>query len=205
MRSDQQTYAKISDSNISKLRRKESSISVETLHRYFTYADGKIYWRLPPSPKVRAGDEAKSKCTSGYLRVWLLGKMFRVHRVVFAMNRGRWPVGYLDHCDGDKTNNRIENLRECTSQQNNRNRTAGRRSSSGRVGVSWNKQTSKWTASIVVNGSRTHLGRFADLQSAISARVRAEMQLFGEFSTSHRKSQRQQAERLERSAEAQNG
>lgn len=46
----------------------------------------------------------------------------RVHHLVWRLSTGTWPVDQLDHCDRDKSNNRIENLRECSNQQNQMNR-----------------------------------------------------------------------------------
>ncbi len=63
--------------------------------------------------------------TSGYLRTTFRcdGKIYHedIHRVVWALRKGRWPVGTIDHIDGNWLNNRIENLRECSMGENNLN------------------------------------------------------------------------------------
>lgn len=63
--------------------------------------------------------------TSGYLRIRFRyhGKTYAedIHRLVWAVCKGRWPVGTIDHINGDEKDNRIENLRECSQGENNLN------------------------------------------------------------------------------------
>jgi hypothetical protein len=58
------------------------------------------------------------------------------HRIVFAMHRGRWPSA-VDHVNGDRLDNRIENLREADCTQNNANRSAQVNNMAGFKGVVW--------------------------------------------------------------------
>ena len=43
------------------------------------------------------------------------------HIAVWAVCKGRWPVGTIDNINGDKKDNRIENLRECSMGENHLN------------------------------------------------------------------------------------
>jgi hypothetical protein len=71
----------------------------------------------------------------------------------------------VDHCDGNKSNNYIQNLRLATSSQNKANRGkistyAGREPSSPFVGITWRRGDKKWRASIKVMDKAFHLGIF---------------------------------------------
>ena len=67
---------------------------------------------------------------------------------------------YVDHINGIRDDNRIENLREATNQQNNFNSGSKEGSSSQYKGVSWHKRGKKWVARYSLNGKQTHLGLF---------------------------------------------
>ena len=88
----------------------------------------------------------------------------------------------IDHIDGDRTNNRIENLRLATKAENGWNRQhLDKRNSSGFTGVYWCIRDQKWRARIKVNGKNIHIGYFTNKQDAIAARRLAEATHFGEF------------------------
>lgn len=86
---------------------------------------------------------------------------------------------YCDHKNRNPLDNRKENLRDATAQENARNRTRQSNNTSGFVGVSWHKQSQRWTAYIKVNGENIYLGRFANKDDAIIARLNAEVKYFG--------------------------
>lgn len=111
--------------------------------------------------KKYPGKEAFT-CVSklGYIYGCFFGKSYLAHRVIWAMQTGAWPKEQIDHIDRDKSNNKIENLRESSISQNGANRTSKPNSSSGYLGVYWSKQEKKWIASIRKGGKRFHLGRF---------------------------------------------
>ena len=118
---------------------------------------------------------------TGYLRGSILERNIRAHRAAFAIFYGRWPVGEIDHIDRNPTNNRIENLRECSREQNVRNRASASGSTSRFSGVSFNRKSGRWTATIRCNGKTTVIGHFASEQQAIAARLSAAPEYFGEF------------------------
>ena len=86
-----------------------------------------------------------------------------------------------DHKDRNEFNNLESNLRPCTQKENSRNSSIRRNNASGVTGVYLDKQTMKWRANITVDGKTIHLGRFANKQDAIHARLIAEKEHFGEF------------------------
>lgn len=93
------------------------------------------------------------------------------------MVHGVAPRNHIDHRDGDGTNNRLENIRECTHSQNMQNRAGLKQ---GRLkGVS--KIKNKWEASIRSGGRAIHLGRFATEAKAHAAYCAAAAKYHGDF------------------------
>ena len=88
----------------------------------------------------------------------------------------------VDHIDRNKNNNSKKNLRICKQKENSRNVSLGSKNTSGFLGVSWNKNNNNWNAYIKLNGKRKHLGAFGLKEDAIKARLRAEKEMFGEYS-----------------------
>jgi len=79
-----------------------------------------------------------------------------------------------DHINRNRLDNRKENLRSVTSQENHFNRNIQSNNTSGYVGVHWNKNREKWFAQIKLGGKSIFLGRFNDIKDAIMARKEAE-------------------------------
>ena len=84
------------------------------------------------------------------------------------MHHGYLPK-YVDHIDGNRLNNRIENLRPATAIENAYNCKMSKNNTSGVKGVSWNKGTKKWEANINIAGVRFNLGHFETLEKAKEA------------------------------------
>ena len=104
----------------------------------------------------------------GYRQVQLQ-KNYLIHRLI-ALHHIDNPNNYpfVDHYDGDKQNNKIENLRWVTTQQNNMNRGIRTNNTSGFMGVSF--ANNKWRARITVNGKQISLGFYATAELASEAR-----------------------------------
>lgn len=109
----------------------------------------------------------------GYPTGSIFNRQYLAHRVIWAIVRGRWPSGEIDHMDGCRTNNRIANLRCVPRTLNMRNRRLSSANRSGAMGVYWAPHAGKWRAEIKC-GNRTHLGYFSDKRLAIAARKEAE-------------------------------
>jgi hypothetical protein len=157
----------------------------------FEYRDGELFWRTRPATHFvdvwrqrifnsrQAGTKAGSIC-SGYLMVnFGFGKV-SVHRLVYLMHHGNLPKE-IDHIDGNKTNNKIENLRVATHSQNLRNVGISSANTSGHKGVSLHKASGKWAAHIRVDGKMMHLGLFSCAKDAAAARRDAEIVHYGRF------------------------
>ena len=131
-----------------------------------------------------AGTEAFSAVSNrGYKHGRLLNQSLTAHRVAWALYYGKWPVGEIDDINGNRADNRIENLRDVTPSQNRQNAAMSWRNSSGVSGVSWHSVANKWRAEIKANGQRVYLGVFATMDAAIDARKKAEREF--EFHPNH--------------------
>jgi len=118
---------------------------------------------------------------NGYLRGNLFGRSLMAHRAAFACVLGRWPKGQVDHINGVRDDNRWENLREATNQQNQWNSSSAKNSSSRYVGVSWDTYACKWGAYICPENRKVHLGYFSCEIEAAKVRDRAAKEVFGEY------------------------
>jgi len=146
---------------------------------------GELYWSKPKG-KRNLQKPVGVLHSSGYLvfAIGFEGKYFslRVHRVCWFLHTGEWPKKFLDHVDGDGTNNKIYNLREATYLENNQNMSISKRNTSGYKGVSWCKERQKWTARIKDGGGKyRYLGRFGCKTAAAIAYDKASLKYHGEF------------------------
>lgn len=149
---------------------------------FYCPATGTIRWRIASYRNVRKpGDKAGGKSGPGYEMVWIDGKNYGAHRVVWSLVHGEWPSQEIDHINGDRSDNRIENLRLASRQENAQNLGLREDNKSGVKGVFWHKNIAKWWAYINKEGQRMTLGYFDNLFEAAAARKSAEARLFGEF------------------------
>lgn len=110
----------------------------------------------------------------GYLQCGLSGKSYLAHRIAWAIFFGTWPDGEIDHINGNRTDNRIKNLRAVSSSENSKNSSVPRTNTSGVVGVYWNTRDARWLAQIKVSRKQIYLGQFRDFDDAVKARKEAE-------------------------------
>ena len=108
-------------------------------------------------------------------QVYLSGRIYMVHRVIWCHVYGEWPEKNLviDHINGDGKDNRIQNLRLVTQSENNKNLSRYKSNTSGVIGVS--KKRGRWVAQIKKNYKQIFLGSFDNLGDAIAARKEAEI------------------------------
>lgn len=145
----------------------------------FEYVEGKIFWK--DSGKGRkSGAEFGCICnTWGYVIGTLRGRTVRAHRLIWEMHNGPIPNGMqIDHINHIRHDNRIENLRLVSNQENSKNNSMRKNNTSGVTGVCWNKQKGKWMAKIKVDYKTINLGLYSDIEKAVEARKQAE-ELYG--------------------------
>ena len=111
---------------------------------------------------------------NGYLCGSIFNRAALAHRVAWAIFYGEWPQNSIDHINGNKTDNRIANLRNVPHAGNMRNTKLHKTSSTGVVGVHWAKHMNKWSAEITYDGTKRHLGLFLEFDDAVNARRTAQ-------------------------------
>lgn len=157
--------------------------TIEELHRLFEYRDGVLLWRVKQKSNSRnIGEPAGTKHPDGYCSVFVQRKQYLRHRLIWVMFNGFWPK-CLDHIDGDKGNDRIENLREATMSQNLGNTKIRKNNKTGYKGVCLKVKGNyrRYCAQINVNGKVRNLGYFRDPIEAHEAYKKAAIEAFGEF------------------------
>jgi len=156
---------------------------VELLRELFRYdRDTGLLIRNKPGRKVRVGQAVGWPTPRGYLSTVINRSKYSVHRIIYAMAHGKDPGLYeIDHIDGDKQNNRLENLRLATRNQNLANGPANRNAACQFRGVSFFKPIKKWAAKIQFQNKSKSLGYFDSPEQAARAYDEAATRLFGEF------------------------
>lgn len=124
---------------------------------------GELTWRA--GQQRRAG----TRRTDGYMEVKCRGIRLMAHRLAWLLTYGRWPNGEIDHVNGDRADNRLCNLRECSRAENAQNRARMKNNSTGQTGVYWRASKKRYQARISVGGKRIYLGMFATLDEAAEA------------------------------------
>lgn len=115
----------------------------------------------------------------GYKRIWHKGRLYQQHRLAWLYVYGQWPKDKIDHINGNREDNRIFNLRECTMSQNAMNTGAHRDNTSGFKGVTRNHN--RWMANIKKDGVATYLGTFDTPEEAHAAYAAAAVRVHGQF------------------------
>lgn len=130
--------------------------------------EGNLWWKIPKMGR-RKNRPAGCNGKHGYKQIMINGEIFLAHRVIFALYYGFWPNEQIDHINGNKGDNRIENLREASHSQNNHNRPNYRNNTTGFKGVHTRKDYNKFLARIRINGVAIHLGVFDTAEEASAA------------------------------------
>ena len=128
----------------------------------------------------------KSITGYGYLQMNFEGRPYVVHRLIFLYVTGEFPKEDVDHINGDRLDNRFENLRLVSRQDNLRNQGLRNDNTSGHMGVSHDKSRGLFHAYIGVGkGKRRSLGYHSTVEKAVEVRSLAEKEL--EYHNNHGK------------------
>lgn len=129
---------------------------------------GEFFWSVNASTRVKIGDKAGCLKSDGYIAIRVDKKYYKAHRLAWFFIYGEWPLIQVDHINGDKTDNRIANLRLATSAENHQNRKKPATNTSGYIGV-YRDVSGKWAARIRAKPRRIFLGLFDTPEAAADA------------------------------------
>lgn len=168
----------------------------EELHRLFAYRDdGQLIWLPRPVDdfhdkgrwvawhKMYCGKPAGTLSSNGYchigIRCRVTGNLrkFLAHRLIWAFHYGEADIT-IDHRNRNRSDNRIENLREATSAQQLRNQD---RHDHILRGIRYEADREKWKATINKDNRTRTIGRFNCQTAAILAVRKRSLIEFGDF------------------------
>lgn len=132
---------------------------------------GDLFWLKSINPRAPAGSLAgKNSISYGYRLISINKIRYRAHHLVWFWFKGEMPKHQIDHINGNKLDNRIENLRDVPQLVNTWNlQSAKKNSKSGLLGVDWKNSHKKWRAQIRVDGQKIQIGLYDTAQEAQAA------------------------------------
>jgi hypothetical protein len=148
----------------------------------FRYNNGQLFWKVCLQPRQPVGAIAGHVSNLGYTQITVKTKHIFAHRIIWELINGDIATGLeIDHRDGNRLNNYIENLRLATRNDNNRNMGIRRNNTSGYKGVYYFKRDANFQAQISVNDKKKHLGYFETAEEAALAYNKAALLYHGDF------------------------
>lgn len=161
----------------------EKFLMLDELKRALTYNEstGIFTWNITVG-RASAGSRAGCPSAPGrYRQIRLSRRQYLEHRLAWFYIYGKWPSVAIDHINGDKSDNRLANLREATLSENQHNRGCPITNTSGFKGVSWCRRTKLWHAAIKVSRRSINLGYFDRPEDAAKTYEAAALKYHGEF------------------------
>lgn len=130
------------------------------INKYLQYnpETGLIIWVSKPSTRVAIGNIAGNIDKDGYIIIRFKNKAYKAHRLAWYLHYGEWPKNVIDHINGIKNDNRINNLRDVTNQQNQLNKKIHREKTVKYY--HYNKPTNSYYVMKRINSKMTYFGCF---------------------------------------------
>ena len=154
-------------------------LTAERLRELLNYCPetGVFTWRIKPCSRISVGAVAGS-ASHGYLEISIESERFLAHRLAWLYTHGVWPAFQIDHLNGQRSDNRIANLRDVEPRINcqNQRKAKGDNKLSGRLGVYFDRGSQKWRPKIQVDGKQIYGGSYASVDEAASAYIELKRQ-----------------------------
>lgn len=141
---------------------------------------GIFTWKINKSP-MRSGNIAGSVAKDRYTNIQINKKIYKAHRLAWLYVYGSFPNKCIDHINGNRSDNKISNLREANHSQNGMNKKMQSNNTSGVRGVYWNRNVKKWHAEVRLKGKRIYLGLFDSLELAELVVSETRLKYHGQF------------------------
>lgn len=142
---------------------------------------GDLFWTENPLNWKVQGKKAGCVDGQGYIVIRMAQSNYRAHRLACVLSGIDVKGKDVDHINGDPLDNRLENLRVASHQENMRNQKKREGTSSKWKGVTWDKQRGKWNAKIRHSYKTINLGRYDDEREAAEAYMFAALELHGDY------------------------
>lgn len=168
------------------------NIDVSILREFVSYEpiSGKFYWKLRDAKWFRSEKQAeywnktyafreclKTRDAQQYNVGSIQDKQIYAHRAAWAIVHGEWPEHEIDHLNGVRHDNRLQNLRHVTKTENGRNQGLKATNKSGVNGVFWDKRRNRWVANYRRDDKTITVGAFHTFDEAVEARRAADFEL----------------------------
>jgi len=158
------------------------TLTAEYLRELFTYDPETGAWtRNTSRSQHQAGAVAGFFDERGYARIIIDGRRYRAHRLAWLYMTGEWPTEVADHKNGNKSDNRWDNLRAATHGQNRANSRPGANNICGVKGVYFDKKHKRFKAQMRRGGKTVNLGWFSTAEAAGARYSEAANAAFGDF------------------------
>jgi hypothetical protein len=172
-----------------------NDLTQETLHQLLNYnaETGVFTWKLRGRELFStdrdfkkwntryAGAVAGKSVGSLYRQIMIRPHLYYAHRLAWLYRHGEWPYPEIDHINGDRHDNRIDNLRVVDSQKNKANTRRHKDNEAGYKGVRLDKRRGYYVARLYVDGKERHLGSYPTAEEASRAYEAEAQKMHGEF------------------------
>jgi hypothetical protein len=157
----------------------KEAMDADYLKSSFSYRDGRLYWK-ESKRGVNGGEEAGSMGVNGRWFVCVCGHSIRRARIIWIMHHGKLASNlYVMNRNGDKLDDRIENLIICNKYQISLTDKLSRNNTTGHTGVSYVRRLNKYKAVLRLYGKDNYLGLFDTVEAASEAYRRAKVMHLG--------------------------
>ena len=157
-----------------------AGLTAERLREVTSYnaETGSLVWRMSKGAAKAGRPVGGVHRNKGYGDAVIDGHRTAVHRFIWLYVHGKWPLGEIDHVNGQRDDNRLFNLRDVPPTVNRQNqRRPHSRKKTGLLGAHYNKASGRWQAAICHNYKQIHLGHFDTAEAAHAAFIAKKRQL----------------------------